>query len=254
MTKTALIIIAVLLIIPVLVGLYAYRKWENNNIVVAHYGETVDEVIYGSSVLKRIGGAENYTFRKGEYLGKIDDRFFGSQLYRVADDESGDYFAVAGSDGLVLMSETGTMTDGMRGKNSRVTRAVFGDYLAVTEVPEEIALITGSISGDGFTVKPADYKPGKLMCFTLHVCLDDSAVSTETAGRFWYIAEKNKWVFTEDSGPAESTGEEETEPEETEAADVSYDGTEVSNPSLLRLLKRLVLKEEEQPKTSAVQE
>lgn len=238
MTKRALIIIAVLMILPVLVVIDRYKDWKTKNETVAEYGESVDEVIYGEKKLLKVEGSDEYIFRPGKYLGKVGDRYFGTQLYLLRDDESDGYYVMAGNDGYVLMNESGKMTDGLRRQSSSITRAIIDDYASYTDDADEIKLLTGGYGLDrGFTFTPSDYGEGEYSEFTVGVCFDGSAVSTEKICRFIFIKEKNKWIRLEERDVADA----ETALENGETDKLSVPGKEVGSPGLMKLLSKMAL-------------
>jgi hypothetical protein len=236
MTKRALIIIAVLMILPVLAALVFYSRWKAGNRVVATYGDSVDQVIYGKKTLNRIDGAGDYLFRFGDYLGKVDDRLFGTQLYTLRDDESGKYYVIAGKDGGILLSETGLMADGLPSEDSSVTRLILGRYLAFTDEGSEIAVLLGGEKDPA--VSPyarSEYGDGKASEYPVSVCYDGSAVATGKAGFFVHLTEKNRWLYVSETESERA----ETAFEEGEDDVLTYRAVRVELPAKQRLLDRL---------------
>ena len=241
MTKRALIVICVLMLLPVAVVVKNYREWKGENETVASYGQSTDEIIYGSSLLKKVEGSEEYLFRKGSYLGKIGDRYFGSQLYTLMDDSDGDYYVMAGNDGLVLLSETGRMTDGIKGANSTVTRIIAGDYVMYTDDEEKIELFLSSDSYEK-TVKfvPDDYSDGEYASFRIMYCYDASPVATGNAGFVVKLNEKNRWLWI--SAKAEEDASYDLEQGSTDT--LTYRALQVGSPALMKMLDTIISGEE----------
>ncbi len=192
MTKKALIVIAIIILIPIITVLVAFGNFKDENRVVAQYGENINIIEYDGLTLLRVEGDFEYIFRFGEYLGKVGDEFTGAPLYRVADDESGHYYAIAEGSRRVLYTETGRLIDGERAENSAVTRVIFDRYLVEETDAEDIALITG-LSGKRVSVDMSSYKQFKY--YDLYLSFDGSAIVTEYFGRLIYLTEREDWIF-----------------------------------------------------------
>ncbi len=210
MTKRALIVIAVIILIPIIAVLLAISDFKGENRVVAEYGGSIETIKYDGLILRRVEGDFEYIFKLGEYLGKVHDEFTGAPLYRVADDTSGHYYAIAEGERRVLYTETGTLIDGIREENSAVTRIVFDNYLVEEEDPEDIALFVLS-EGKKVSVDMSSYKAFKY--YDLYVSFDRSPIVTEYYGRLIYLTERASWVFIS--------------PQEREAAEAEY-GDEIA--------------------------
>lgn len=239
MTKRALIVIAVLILIPVVAVLVAYGKWKDSNRVVASYGDSVDQVIYGDLTLNKIDGTDNYVFRIGKYLGKVGDRLFGSQLYTVKDDEDGFFYVLAGTDGQVLLSENGRMPKGSVVEDlsaGKVTRAVLGNYLGFTDYSEDIRILANDLP-DAETVRftPEDYKEGEAVSYRYRACFNSYPVATEDCGFFAYLKEKKRWLYI--TASAEETAKEDYKNGTDEK--LTYTAFVVDMPARQRLLDRL---------------
>ena len=202
MTKRALIVIAVILLIPILFVCYELHGFMSGNEIVAEYGGNVNIIEYNGKTLHRVGGVE-YNFRFGEYLGKIGDSLRGAPFYLVADDDSGKYYAIADGKEKILYTESGKLTDGVRTQHSRVTRMVFDDYLVIEEKNDNINSLIGA-QVRRVSVDLSDYKNG-YKYYDVYLSFDGSAILTEYYGRYLYLTEKEIWLFVsaEDVAAAE---------------------------------------------------
>ncbi|MGM9643166.1 MAG: hypothetical protein ACI3XI_08160 [Eubacteriales bacterium] len=202
MTKRAWIVIAIIILIPVIAVIVVACNFKSDNRVVANYGESVNIIEYDGLTLHRVEGDFQYRFRLGEYLGKVGNAFTGAPLYRVADDSSGRYYAIAEGGRRTLFTETGTLIDGERAENSEVTRIVFNDFLIEEKDAENIALIANP-EGKLVSVNMSSYK--KFRCLDLYLSFDGSAVVTEYFGRLLYLTDRESWIFVtpEDRAAAE---------------------------------------------------
>lgn len=192
MTKRALAVIAILMILPVVVALYAVGKYKEKNRVVAVYCGGVDMIEYDEILLRRVEGAEEYRFRLGEYLGKVGDALTGAPLYRVLDDKTGSYYAIADGKNRILYTVTGSLVDGIKGEDSIASRLIFDDFLVVEEYADIIAKITG-LSGKRVSVDMSKYPDFRY--YDLYLAFDGSAIVTEYFGRLVFLAERESWIF-----------------------------------------------------------
>lgn len=192
MTKRALVVIAILILIPIIIVAVGISKFKSRNTVVAEYGGSIDIIEYGDLTLHRVRGEEEYNFRFGEFLGKVGDRLTGASLYLVKDDENCDYYAIADGTKRILYTESGELTDGIRGENSVVTRVVFDDYLIEETDAEDIALITG-IEGKKVSVDMTENQSYKY--YDLYLSFDGSAILTEYYGRLILLTERDRWIY-----------------------------------------------------------
>ncbi len=192
MTKRALVLIALLMILPIIVALYAFRQFKGENLVVAEYVGGVDIIEYDGMMLRRVEGAEEYRFRFGEYLGKVDDMLTGAPLYRVRDDSTGEYFAIAEGNKKILYTSSGKLVDGVKDEDSIATLLVFDDFLVVENYADVIAEITG-LSGKRVSVDMSKYPAFKY--YDLYLAYDGSAIVTEYFGRLIYLTERESWIF-----------------------------------------------------------
>ena len=179
MTRRALIVIAVIVLLPMLFVGYKLMGFNEENRVVAEYGNNVDIIEYDGKILYRVSGVE-YNFRFGEYLGKVGDSLTGAPLYLVADDASGKYYAIAEGKEKILYTESGELVDGVRTPFSRVTRFVLDDYLVKEENLHSINMLTG-IQGRRVSVDLSDYK-NKYKYYDVYLSFDESAILTEYYG------------------------------------------------------------------------
>jgi hypothetical protein len=192
MTKRALTVIALLMILPIAVAFYAVGKFKDQNRVVAEYMGGVDIIEYDGTMLRRVEGTEDYRFRFGEYLGKVGDPLTGAPLYRVLDDETGSYFAIAEGNKKILYSATGKLVDGVKDENSIATLLVFDDFLVVEKHVDIIAKVA-RITGKRVSVDMSKYPDFKY--YDLYLAFDGSAIVTEYFGRLIYLIDRESWIF-----------------------------------------------------------
>ncbi len=192
MTKRALIVIALLIILPIVVAFYAMGKFKDQNRVVAEYMDGVDIIEYDGMLLRRVEGAEEYRFRFGEYLGKVGDPLTGAPLYRVLDDNTGSYFAIAEGKRKILYTSSGKLIYGNKDENSIATLLVFDDFFVVENHVDIIAKITG-ITGKRVSVDMSKYPDFKY--YDLYLAFDGSAIVTEYFGRLIYLTDRESWIF-----------------------------------------------------------
>ena len=192
MTKRALAVIALLMILPILVALYAVEKYKENNQVVAEYCGGLDIIEYDGVKLRRVEGAEEYRFRLGEYLGKVGNALTGAPLYRLLDDETGSYFAIVEGKSRILYTKSGKLVDGVKGEDSIATLLVFDDFLVVEKYVDIIEKITGA-SGKRVSVDMSKFPEFKY--YDLYLAFDSSAIVTEHFGRLIYLAERESWIL-----------------------------------------------------------
>lgn len=192
MTKRALAVIAILMILPIVVALYAVEKYKENNQVVAEYCGGLDIIEYDGVKLRRVEGAEEYRFRLGEYLGKVGNTLTGAPLYRLLDDETGSYFAIVEGKSRILYTKSGKLVDGVKGEDSIATLLVFDDFLVVEKYVDIIEKITGA-SGKRVSVDMSKFPEFKY--YDLYLAFDSSAIVTEYFGRLIYLAERESWIL-----------------------------------------------------------
>lgn len=201
MSKKALIIIVAIILLPIVVTLCFYISYCGDNPVVASYDGDVTRIAYKDKILIAVEGEEDYRFRYGEYLGKVGDRNFGPSLYRVLDDESGCYYAVADRDRNLLYTESGRLEDGVKTGNSTVTRVVFDNYSVVIE-GFDAQTVSNGITGteaEAIELKPSVYRDedgkNQYRTYDIWVSYDGSAILTENTGKLFYLTEEKTWVF-----------------------------------------------------------
>ena len=192
MTKRALAVIAILMILPIVVALYAVEKYKENNQVVAEYCGGLDIIEYDGVKLRRVEGAEEYRFRLGEYLGKVGNALTGAPLYRLLDDATGSYFAIVEGKSRILYTKSGKLVDGVKGEDSIATLLVFDDFLVVEKYVDIIEKITGA-SGKRVSVDMSKFPEFKY--HDLYLAFDSSAIVTEHFGRLIYLAERESWIL-----------------------------------------------------------
>ena len=192
MTKRALVVIAILMILPIVVALYAAEKYKEKNQVVAEYCGGLDIIEYDGVKLRRVEGAEEYRFRLGEYLGKVGNALTGAPLYRLLDDETGSYFAIVEGKSRILYTKSGKLVDGVKGEDSIATLLVFDDFLVVEKYVDIIEKITGA-SGKRVSVDMSKFPEFKY--YDLYLAFDSSAIVTEYFGRLIYLAERESWIL-----------------------------------------------------------
>ena len=228
MTKRALIVIALLMILPLVVANYAVGKFKDRNRVVAEYCGSVEVIEYEGIKLHRVEGSEEYYFRLGEYLGKVGDSVTGAPLYRVLDDETGSYYAIAEGKSRFLYTASGKLVDGVKNQYSIATRLIFDDFLIVEDETENIGKITG-LDGKKVSVDMSKYPSFRY--YDIRLAFDYSAIVTEQIGRLIYLTERESWIFvsTEDLALAEEEYGDEMD-------ETVYRATLISDESLIKLL------------------
>jgi len=228
MTKRALIVIFILILIPIIVVATAISKFKSNNVVVAKYGGSIDVIEYDGMTLHRVAGEEDYNFRFGKYLGKVGSALTGASLYLVADDDSGDYYAIADGAARILYTKNGKLPDGVRKEDSKITRIVFDDYLIEEIDPDNIAVFE-NMAGKKVSVDMSQYKQFKY--YDLYLSFDGSAILTEYLGRLIFLIERESWIFLTPEALAEAEEE-----YGKEIADAEYIAELISDVELKDLL------------------
>lgn len=192
MTKRALIVIAILMLIPIIVIMFAASRFKDNNRVVAEYGGNVDIIEYDGMTLHRVKSEFEYKFRFGDYLGKVGNSLTGAPLYTVADDKTGSYYAIAEGGKRILYTKTGELVDGVRNSESIATRLIFDDFYVVEEDAENIAAIVG-LSGKKVSADMSKY--ASFDYYDVYLAFDASAIVTEYFGSLFYLTEREDWLF-----------------------------------------------------------
>lgn len=201
MTKRALIVIAVLLLLPIVVILIASVVNAVKNPVVAEYGGRIDVIEYNGMTLHAVPGEDEYKFRFGEYLGKVSDRRYGASFYRVKDDATGGYYAISDGNKHILYTSTGALLDGVYDFVTPVTRVIVDDYAVVVEKTTEVALFSGLEYNERteFDFKPSDHvtedEEKLYVMYDLNVCYGGSAISTGNIGKLCYLTDEMTWVY-----------------------------------------------------------
>ena len=209
MTKRAAVIIAVLFLIPVIAGIVIFVKWKKANPVVGSYDGSVDMIEFGGDIYIKLEDSEELAFELGQYLGKIGDRLIGAPVYRVKNDETGDYLAVVGDGGTFLFTESGKPADGEPGDPGLITRLSFNRFEFSVDDEERLEEFRGILLGEPDTVfvpsewdssekkSGGDITSGKLpgcRVFRVDACYGGSAVAFGRLG--WIVGTgKNRWFF-----------------------------------------------------------
>lgn len=235
MTKRALIVIAILILIPIIIVAVGISKFKENNVVVAEYSGSVDAIEYDSVILRRVPSDDEYNFKFGEFLGKIGDPLTGASLYRVLDDKTGKYFAIADGTRRILYTRSGNLIDGARKENSEITRIVFDNYF-IEETNKESITLLGNLSGKRVSLDMSEYNAFKY--YDLYLSFDGSAILTEYYGRLFYLTERELWLFVmpEDLEAAEEEYGDDIE-------DAVYIAQLIADEALTELLDSYVSKE-----------
>ena len=193
MTKKALIVIAIAILLPIALTLWAVNDYYKKNNVVAEYGGSVEVIEYDGKTLYMVKSEEGYNFRFGDYLGKVGDSMTGASLYRVKDDKTSKYYAIAQGAKRILYTESGSLIDGVKSESSVVTRIVFDNFAIEEKDADDIALILSPI-GNKVSVDMSNYADG-YKYYDLYVSYDSSAIVTDHIGRLIQLTEKEKWIF-----------------------------------------------------------
>lgn len=192
MTKRALIVIAVIILIPIIVIMHSVSRFKDSNNVVAEYGGNIDIIEYDGMTLYRVKSEFEYKFRFGEYLGKIGNSLTGAPFYLVADDETEGYYAIAEGEKKILYTRTGKLIDGVRTSDSVATRLIFDDFYIVEEDVDKISAIV-DLSGKTVSADMSKYDSFKY--YDIYLAFDSSAVITEYFGRLFYLTERGDWLY-----------------------------------------------------------
>ena len=228
MTRRALVVIALLMILPLIVANYAFGKFKDMNRVVAEYYGSVEVIEYEGIRLRRVEGSEEYYFRLGEYLGKVGDSLTGAPLYRVRDDDTGSYYAIADGKNTILYTAPGKLVDGVKTQYSIATLLIFDNFLIVEDEPEIIGKII-ELTGKKVSVDMSNYPA--FGYYDIRLAFDYSAIVTERFGRLIYLTERESWIFVSPEDLALAEEEYGGEIEET-----VYRATLISDESLIKLL------------------
>lgn len=226
MTKRALVVIALLMILPLIVALYAVRQFKDRNRVVAEYCGGVDIIEYDGVKLRRVEGTEDYRFRLGEYLGKVGDALTGAPLYRVLDDDTNSYYAIVEGKSRILYTSSGKLVDGIKHSESKATRLVFDDFLIVESDENNIEMIVAA-SGKIVSVDMSEYPEFKY--YDLYLAYDGSAIVTEYYGRLIYLTERESWLFVSPDDLESAAEEYGDEIEETVYRAILISDTEITD-------------------------
>lgn len=236
MSKRALVVIAIIIALPLLVTLFAYCSYCADNPVVATYGGDVRIIIYEEEQYHAVDGEGEYMFRFGEYLGRINDRTFGASLYRVMDDESGEYLAIADGQKRILYTRSGELEDGVRSDESELTRVVLDNFAIIEENTENIALLSvldKAVERVSIDMSAYVGEDGEKLYeyYDVYFSFDGSAIVTEHNGRILHMTEKNKWYYVTNQALEEALslyGESVTE--------TTYSASPISDVSTIKLL------------------
>lgn len=222
MTKKAFFIICLLIIIPIALTAWLVVRYFNGNPVVAKFGGDVQTIMFRGRELHAVPGDDTYLFRFGTYLGKVGDKITGPSLYRVRDDKTGGYFAIADGERSVLFTMTGTLIDGLPtdadGNPSTVTRVIVNDYYFYSEadvrisdfVDFEHAGATVEFKPSEFVRKAEDDEEEDEVLYTVYrirYCFNGSAVSRRTSGRLFYFTETKSWIYVDEEKYAAAVAE-----------------------------------------------
>ncbi|MCQ2427575.1 MAG: hypothetical protein MJ137_04125 [Clostridia bacterium] len=215
MTKRALAVIALLFVIPVIAGLVFFVKWKNRNPVVAKYVESVNVIEYRGETYRLVEGSEDFCFELGAYVGKVGERLTGAPLYLVKNDETGEYLAVSGNDGIVLFTVTGKLADGAEKENSRITAVSFNNFAQKCTDKAMLSQLSDIMSSEvNYTFVPDEWKVKNEKAVTdisegfsvtgikkwrVDICFDGSAVASKRAGYILKIEKKNIWLFVSEA-------------------------------------------------------
>ncbi|MCQ2353694.1 MAG: hypothetical protein MJ102_01170 [Clostridia bacterium] len=239
MTKRALIVIAVLILLPLVVILIGLAVNAAKNPVVAEYGGRIDVIEYKGMTLHAIPGEDEYSFRFGEYLGKVGNSRYGASFYRVRDDSTGRYFAISDGEKNILYTETGKLIDGVYDFVTPVTRVIVDNYSAVVEDSIKVAAFADIEHNEKkeYELKPAAHvlKNGTSACefYDLRVCYGGSAISTEKFGQLCYLKDEKMWVYLSEETIKNAK-------ENKSSTGIVYQGTEVSDPVTSSLFSELL--------------
>ena len=239
MTKKTWIVLGIIFLIPLVIIAVTVSKYNKRNPVVAEYAERVDIISYNGMTLHAVPGEDGYSFRYGEYLGKVSDPLYGASLYRVRDDATGKYYALADGDRNVLYTESGKLIDGVYDFITPVTRIIIGNYRYVADDSDTVTMFT---SLDYNERTPYEFIPSECVDdkgnrtyeeYLIRVCYGGSAICTGNIGRLIYLTDTKKWIYLSPDVIKEA--------EETEntAKNPVYNGVSVENIASIRTLRTM---------------
>ncbi len=236
MSKKALIIIAIIILIPVLITIAAVSDWKRENEVVAEYGDNINTVIYGKLTLHEVPDNDSYMAEPGVFIGKVGDRLLGAGLYTLKYDTSGEIWALVTEKGTVIYTESGSLPAAAYAGES-VTRIFFDSFQNPVASKENVALLTEAFSLSSSSVSWTPDKDEKTVSREIHYCYDGCAVSTVTVGTLIYFDKTGRWFYLPSEGK-KSAEEEAAASGNTEAVYTVY---RLESASVRRLLKSLFL-------------
>lgn len=239
MTRKTWIVLAIIFLIPVVIIAVTVSKYNKRNPVVAEYADRVNVISYNGLTLHAVPGEDGYSFRYGEYLGKVSDSFYGASLYRVRDDATGKYYALADGDRNVLYTESGRLADGVYDFITPVTRIIIGNYRYVFDDSDTVTMFASLEYNErtAYEFIPSDcvddagnrtYEE-----YLIRVCYGGSAICTGNIGRLIYMTDSKKWIYLSPAAVKE------VEEAEIAVKDPVYNGVSIENISSIRTLRTL---------------
>ncbi len=229
---------AVLLVVM----LSVYTIYCIKNPVVAEYDGNVAVIVYKGKTLYAVDGDDWYSFEFGEYLGRVSDRLYGANFYKVKNDLSGSYYAVANGTRRILYTESGELTDGTDTSYSNVSRIVVDGYRLSVEGTE--ASVLAAIFGDDDADRVAFFPNGEKsddetssVCI-VGACYGGSAVMSGTLGRVFRTNESLKYYFVEEieyQKALEALGGEEY----AKSKKLVLEAIEIESYSAIKILRKL---------------
>lgn len=239
MTKRALIIISILLILPIVITLISLIGLRLRNPVVAKWSEDAEGIIYKGESYLPVGEAGERLFAPGKYLGRIGDSHYGSPLYLVSGDRSGYLCYAYDGDTLILLSRTGKPLDGIPsggapsciklGKTTTDDRETMALLLSLDELTDPAQFTDDDdLPIDLNTEK---YK-GKYTKYKIWEYWGETAIGLDSGARLYHMDESGNWYYV----TAEDARAAEADPDEVYH---TYTARPLRDPAAISLIERL---------------
>ncbi|CDE03675.1 unknown [Anaerotruncus sp. CAG:390] len=243
MTKRALIIISVLVILPIVVTLVALASSSLRNHVVAEWCDDKVSITYKGETYHPVGKVGERLFGYGKYLGKIGSSTYGAPLYTVKDDTAGYLCYATDTDKLVLLSKTGEPLDGLPDGSApseiKLGKTRTSDESAISELrmldvitdPEKVT------DRDDLPIvfSTKKYK-GKYIKYKIWDYWGDSAVALDSGVRLFHMTETDNWYYVTAKDAAQAEAEE-------DARYYTYTARPLKDKNAIALIEKLTFGE-----------
>ncbi len=201
MTKRALIIISVLILLPLVITLVAWTATRIKNPVVAEWDDDMSGITYKGESYLPVGKVGERLFSVGKYLGKIGSSRYGAPLYLVKGDSLGYLCYAAEGEQLVLLSKNGKPLEG--DTSGMPDKIKLGK--STTDVKDEISLLLSlDLLTDPEKVTDDDDMPivfstkkykGKYTKYKLWEYRGDGAIGIDSGARLYHMDETGNWYY-----------------------------------------------------------